>query len=79
MGPVPKAWVEKQGNLVWHRQHTQVNTVPSLKLNITVHRPGICILLTVLDMQGGHFAALELPHVLAQDVEDFVKQVWPVK
>ncbi|KAK5193470.1 hypothetical protein LTR92_006839 [Exophiala xenobiotica] len=27
---------------------------------------------------GGHFAALEKPEVLMADVEDFVKQVWPV-
>ncbi|KEF61011.1 uncharacterized protein A1O9_02575 [Exophiala aquamarina CBS 119918] len=50
LGPMPRAWVEKQGNLVWYRQHNA----------------------------GGHFAALERPKVLVQDVEDFVKQVWPV-
>ncbi|WVW79125.1 hypothetical protein I302_101090 [Kwoniella bestiolae CBS 10118] len=26
---------------------------------------------------GGHFAALEVPETLLDDVEDFVKQVWP--
>lgn len=29
--------------------------------------------------QGGHFAAMETPELLANDVEDFVKAVWPVK
>lgn len=28
---------------------------------------------------GGHFAALEKPQELLQDLEDFVKEVWPVK
>ena len=26
--------------------------------------------------EGGHFAAMEKPKLLAQDVEDFIKQVW---
>ena len=26
--------------------------------------------------KGGHFAAMEQPELLAQDVEDFLKQVW---
>jgi hypothetical protein len=26
--------------------------------------------------QGGHFAALERPDVLAKDIEDFIAQVW---
>ena len=26
--------------------------------------------------EGGHFAALEKPKVFAQDIEDFVKEVW---
>ncbi|RVX73342.1 hypothetical protein B0A52_02984 [Exophiala mesophila] len=51
LGPVPRAWVEKTGNLVFHRQHTE----------------------------GGHFAAMEKPELLAQDMDDFVKQIWPVK
>ena len=27
--------------------------------------------------QGGHFAALEKPEVLLQDVGDFIEQEWP--
>lgn len=27
--------------------------------------------------EGGHFAAMEKPEVFLQDIEDFVKDVWP--
>ena len=27
--------------------------------------------------KGGHFAALEQPEVLWQDIEDFVAEFWP--
>jgi microsomal epoxide hydrolase len=27
--------------------------------------------------QGGHFAALERPQVLADDIVEFLEQVWP--
>ncbi|KAK5064705.1 hypothetical protein LTR84_000539 [Exophiala bonariae] len=47
ISPVPKAWVELTGNLVFHRQHDK----------------------------GGHFAALEHPQVLWDDVEQFLAQV----
>jgi len=30
-------------------------------------------------VQGGHFAALEKPALLMQDLEDFIKQVWQGK
>ncbi|KAI5475439.1 hypothetical protein MNV49_001429 [Pseudohyphozyma bogoriensis] len=46
--PIPKAWAEVAGNLVFWRTHTA----------------------------GGHFAAMEVPEVLLQDVEEFVTQVW---
>jgi hypothetical protein len=26
---------------------------------------------------GGHFAAMEQPKEFTQDVEDFIKEVWP--
>lgn len=26
LGPMPVAWVRKQGNLVWHRQHSEVGS-----------------------------------------------------
>ena len=30
-----------------------------------------------LNLQGGHFAALERPDVLLKDVEDFLAEFWP--
>ena len=48
LGPIPKSWVERTGNLVWYREHTE----------------------------GGHFAAMEKPKLIAQDLEDFVMEVW---
>jgi microsomal epoxide hydrolase len=45
IAPVPKAWVELTGNLVFYRQHEK----------------------------GGHFAAMEQPLVLWNDIEEFVK------
>lgn len=29
LGPMPRAWVEKQGNLVWYRQHNAVGCMLS--------------------------------------------------
>lgn len=49
LAPVPKAWVETSGNLVWYKEHKQ----------------------------GGHFAAWEVPKVFVEDIESFVKEVWP--
>lgn len=48
LAPVPKAWAERTGKMVWFRAHEK----------------------------GGHFAALERPGVLLQDVEEFVKVAW---
>jgi microsomal epoxide hydrolase len=48
LAPVPRAWAEKTGNMVFFRSHEK----------------------------GGHFAALERPEVLWQDVEEFVKIAW---
>lgn len=48
LGPVPKAWAETTGNMVWYKQHTS----------------------------GGHFASMEKPVELWEDVEDFVGKVW---
>ncbi|KAF2099549.1 alpha/beta-hydrolase [Rhizodiscina lignyota] len=45
--PVPRAWVELTGNLVFYRQHDS----------------------------GGHFAAMEKPSVLWNDVEEFLNDV----
>ncbi|KAB8072527.1 Alpha/Beta hydrolase protein [Aspergillus leporis] len=46
--PVPRAWVETTGDLVFHREHEK----------------------------GGHFAALERPQDLLNDVIAFTEQVW---
>lgn len=48
LAPIPHAYVERTGNLVWRKSHSD----------------------------GGHFAAIEKPNVLADDVEEFVKEVW---
>lgn len=48
LAPIPKTWVSKTGNLVWHKEHAD----------------------------GGHFAAMEKPKELLEDIEDFAKQVW---
>lgn len=47
IAPVPRAWVETTGNLVFYRQHDK----------------------------GGHFAAMEQPRKLWEDVEEFLKSV----
>jgi microsomal epoxide hydrolase len=48
LAPVPRAWAEKTGKVVFFRSHEQ----------------------------GGHFAALERPEILWEDVEEFVKIAW---
>jgi microsomal epoxide hydrolase len=48
LAPVPKAWAERTGKMVWFKAHEK----------------------------GGHFAALERPEALLQDVEEFVKVAW---
>lgn len=65
--PVPKEWVEATGDLVWFRRHEKVIIFLSQ-----------CDLATDSDtvLQGGHFAALEEPEALLNDVEEFIKQVW---
>lgn len=45
--PVPRAWIETTGNLIWYRENDA----------------------------GGHFAALEQPQKLLQDVEEFAEVV----
>lgn len=49
LAPVPKAWAETTGNLVWYREH----------------------------FQGGHFAAWEVPKLFVEDIESFLRDVWP--
>jgi microsomal epoxide hydrolase len=46
---MPKSWVEKTGNVVWYKGHTE----------------------------GGHFAAMEKPKMFVEDMESFVKEIWP--
>ncbi|CBX99556.1 hypothetical protein IAQ61_005189 [Plenodomus lingam] len=48
LAPVPRAWAEKTGNMVFFKAYDK----------------------------GGHFAALERPEVLWQDVEEFVQVAW---
>lgn len=48
LSPVPRAWAEKTGNMVFFKAHEV----------------------------GGHFAALERPEVLLEDVEEWVKIAW---
>lgn len=33
-------------------------------------------MLTMIELQGGHFAALERPEALKDDIGSFVAQVW---
>ncbi|KAF2121666.1 Alpha/Beta hydrolase protein [Lophiotrema nucula] len=47
-GPAPKSWVERTGDVVFHRAHER----------------------------GGHFAALERPGELLEDIEGFVEVAW---
>lgn len=62
--PVPKEWIATRGNLVFFRQHTSVR--------IRIYRQ----LFLLLIVKGGHFAALERPEALLEDIEDFIAQVW---
>ncbi|EXJ64094.1 hypothetical protein A1O7_00430 [Cladophialophora yegresii CBS 114405] len=48
LNPVPKAWIETTGNLVFFKRHDK----------------------------GGHFAAMERPEDLCNDVEEFLQKVW---
>ncbi|KAL6707522.1 hypothetical protein ACN47E_004092 [Coniothyrium glycines] len=48
LAPVPRAWAERTGQLVFFKAHDQ----------------------------GGHFAALEKPEALLEDVEEWVKRAW---
>ncbi|KAJ9609204.1 hypothetical protein H2200_006976 [Cladophialophora chaetospira] len=48
INPLPKAWIETTGNLVFFRRHEK----------------------------GGHFAAMEQPHELLADLEEFLKINW---
>jgi microsomal epoxide hydrolase len=57
--PTPKDWLEGT-NVVWHRRHEEVSEI---------WRTGGKEL---IKLQGGHFAALEQPEVLWQDVLDFI-------
>ena len=63
--PYPIALVKKRGNIVFGRRHDKVGVhSPERKLE------------TGLTMQGGHFAALEVPELLWGDVEEFLKLAW---
>lgn len=86
---VPRAWVAAQGNLVWYRQHTSVSSIPIIPHTAFqtemrawpagINERGGLKLTANPFLQGGHFAAMEKPAEIMADIEDFVKQVWPVK
>ena len=67
--PVPKEWAQQTCNLKLWRAHDEV----SLRIRLSRFLRVDSIDRT---QQGGHFAAMEKPDVLLQDVEDFVNQVW---
>ena len=63
---VPVSWAATTGNLVWFKRHDEVRFVyPIFWLSSDTEI-----------MQGGHFAAMEQPEALLEDIEDFLGQVW---
>ncbi|KAI9664237.1 MAG: hypothetical protein M1831_002416 [Alyxoria varia] len=69
--PTPMAYIrERLRNIVWYRRHDE----QSAAARVGGGGSG-----TVEKVRGGHFAALERPEVLAQDVEDFVAEIWSKK
>ena len=69
--PVPRSWAACTCNLRWYRYHDQV------KLSAKAQSESVTELLYSFP-QGGHFAAMEKPHELAQDLREFLDLVWPV-
>lgn len=65
--PTPVHWVEKTVNLVWSKEHKAVSCSSTCIRKTQVRAD---------TMQGGHFAALEKPEELWQDVEEFIKVAW---
>ena len=45
--------------------------------NVTVHEQTGNLVWHREHDNGGHFAAMEVPKDFVQDMEDFVKEVWP--
>lgn len=65
LAPTPRSWAATTGNLVFYRQHDAVSHSLIVSFNS----------LTGL-LKGGHFAAMEQPQVLLQDIQEFISQVW---
>lgn len=67
LGFAPRAWAEATGKVPFYKSHDKV----------TLLSRSFCPenLLTMFLFQGGHFAALELPDVLWQDIVEFVDHV----
>lgn len=72
LAPLPRSWIETTGNLVYWADHKKVCQNKSAFASI--YKP---LLLTFERIQGGHFAALEQPEALKNDITEFVEQVWP--
>lgn len=73
MSPIPQSWVATIGNLVFYREHDKVSFQRRLMLSCR----WIIANMLFFSHKGGHFAALERPVQFVQDIEDFVRQVWP--
>ena len=61
----PKGWAETTGKISFYRSHDKVSYPASC----------ILVLASYHESQGGHFAALEEPDLLWQDVVEFVEHV----
>ena len=68
MLPTPASWVREKANLVFHRRHKVVSATrgPNHGLNTA----------DANELQGGHFAALEQPVLLWNDVWEFIQVAW---
>lgn len=66
--PMPLAWVKADmgANLVWCKRHDRVCT-PQPR----IAEAGVTDVVLLM-VQGGHFAAMEVPELLAEDIKEFV-------
>lgn len=65
LAPMPKAWIEGTMNLKSWKAHEKVMSAWFFS---TEHE--------LTFWQGGHFAAMENPDLLLEDVEEFISQHW---
>lgn len=68
--PMPLAWVKADmgANLVWCKRHDRVCTPPP---PTRIAGAGVTDVVLLM-VQGGHFAAMEVPELLAEDIKEFV-------